>query len=128
MDTRVPKSVVEYWSKISEGDVRLAMPGVDSKESDKGAICVQGNVQGALYGIVCFTGGLGAPTFALVFALFSSTSSATPFFPGQSWPSLKRTDISVHAPVLRLLLCNFRALPEDMLVQQLASEHSRSGE
>ena len=104
------------------------MLGVNSKESDKGAIRVQGNVQGALYGIVCFTGGLGAPTFALVFALFSSTSSATPFFPGQSWPSPEGTDISVHARTLRLLLCIFRALHDYVLVQKLASKIFRSGE
>ena len=47
-------------------------------------LCVQGNVQGALYGILCFTGGLGSPTFALVFDLFSSTSSSMPYFPGKS--------------------------------------------
>ena len=55
-----------------------------SKELDETISCVQGNVQGALYGILWFTGGLGSPTFALVFDLFSSTSSSMPYFPGKS--------------------------------------------
>ena len=55
-----------------------------AKSLTKPYLCVQGNVQGALYGILCFTGGLGSPTFALVFDLFSSTSSSMPYFPGKS--------------------------------------------
>ena len=44
---------------------------------------MQGNVQGAMFGIACLASGLGSPAFAYVFALCTEEASKLPYYPGE---------------------------------------------